>query len=206
MEYIPMLSKKNKYKLVGERVLHGSEKCLLIDLGSRDRILEKYLPSEVQYIASDIIPGQDVVVNLEFPLPFADHSIDVVVCLDVLEHLENIHLAYAELLRVTRKKLFISLPNLTCLSKRIEFLITGNLGGKYDLLPSHQGDRHRWLTSYDQLCSFITYPAINCGASITQWDIVSGFNRLHWLLSFLPISSALKTFTVLFELEHNLHQ
>jgi len=44
-------------------------------------------------------------------LPFADGSFDLVMCLEVLEHLESPWLALDELRRVSRRDLLVSVPN-----------------------------------------------------------------------------------------------
>lgn len=44
-------------------------------------------------------------------LPFADHSFDVVMCCEVLEHLDNPAAAIAELRRVARRALVLSVPH-----------------------------------------------------------------------------------------------
>ena len=44
-------------------------------------------------------------------LPFADRSMDAVLCLEVLEHLERPQLALAELARVARHRVILSVPH-----------------------------------------------------------------------------------------------
>lgn len=46
-----------------------------------------------------------------FKLPFKNRSFDLVICLEVLEHLKTPQKALTELIRVTRKRLIISVPN-----------------------------------------------------------------------------------------------
>lgn len=46
-----------------------------------------------------------------YKLPYKNDSFDLVVCTEVLEHLENPKKAYRELLRVSRKYVLISVPN-----------------------------------------------------------------------------------------------
>lgn len=46
-----------------------------------------------------------------YDLPYKDNSFDLVVCTEVLEHLEDPTKALAELLRVTRKHVILSVPN-----------------------------------------------------------------------------------------------
>ncbi|MGB0384221.1 MAG: methionine biosynthesis protein MetW [Ardenticatenaceae bacterium] len=196
-----MLTWKSKYQLVGEQVAGISG--TLIDVGARDRILHKYLPNELTYRSADVVPGHDLLWNLEEPIESPNEAHDIVVALDVLEHLEQIHQAYKELLRITRHKLFISLPNMTGLAFRWDFLTTGRLSGKYDLLPEHQGDRHRWLTSYPQACTFIYHHAQVANCTVKQYDILFGYGRAHNLVARLPLPPALRTYTILFEITKN---
>jgi hypothetical protein len=190
--------RQSKYQLVGQQAagLTGT----LVDVGARDRILKEYLSPGLNYLSADITCGHDLQWNLEEPIPAPDNAYDVVVALDVLEHLEHIHRAYLGLLRITQHKLFVSLPNMTCLSSRLQFFGTGRLGGKYDLLPQHQGDRHRWLTSYPQICTLIHSYAQAAGCIVAQYDILTGYSRLHELISRLPLPGALRAYTVLFEI------
>lgn len=46
-----------------------------------------------------------------YKLPYKDNSFDVVICSEVLEHLEDPSAALEELKRVTKKYLFLSVPN-----------------------------------------------------------------------------------------------
>ena len=192
-----MLTWQSKYQLVGQQL--DGVSGTLVDVGARDRVLQQYLPSSLNYLSADIVAGHDFLWNLEEPLNVEDNSYDVVVALDVLEHLENIHQAYQELLRVMRWKLFVSLPNMTCLSWRFLFLKKGYLSGKYDLLPQHQGDRHRWLTSYLQICEFINYHAQAVNAVVKRYDIVAGYDQYHNFIARLPLPLRLRTYTLLFE-------
>jgi SAM-dependent methyltransferase len=77
-------------------------------------------------------------------LPFEDESFDVVLCLDVLEHVEILSQAkaLAEVARVTRRggRLLFSVPNLAHLHSRIRFLLTGQLT-RTSAVERHPGDR-----------------------------------------------------------------
>ena len=46
-----------------------------------------------------------------YDLPYKSNSFDLVICTEVLEHLENPKKAYRELIRVSRKYILISVPN-----------------------------------------------------------------------------------------------
>ena len=102
------------------------------------------------YIGTDLVPGKDVVqCDLEKGLPqFETNSYDVVVALDVLEHLENCHALLEDMMRVARKTVYISLPNMYYLSFRLRFLFKGHLSGKYAFPVEKILDRHRWVLSF----------------------------------------------------------
>ena len=55
----------------------------------------------------------DITLNLDEikKIPLDNKSFDAVVALDVLEHLENFHLILDEMNRLSKKYIFISLPN-----------------------------------------------------------------------------------------------
>lgn len=191
-----MITRKSKYQLVGQQL--RDESGVLVDIGARDRVLHGYLPPHLDYRSADVIEGHDYIFNLEKPLVVEDQAFDYVTALDVLEHLENIHDAFNELIRITRKKLFVSLPNMTCLSFRLHFFRHGQLSGKYDLLPEHQGDRHRWVTDFHQSSAFIHHHA--APYQVRQYNIVSGYGLIQNICSRLPLSPALRTYTQLFEI------
>jgi len=86
-----------------------------------------------------------------------------VAALDVLEHVEAAHAAFGELMRLARRMVFISLPNMNSLKYRARYLFAGRLNGKYFLLPKHQGDRHRWLPVYADIYPFIILNAARAG-------------------------------------------
>jgi hypothetical protein len=190
-----------KYDIVGDR----TQDCrgTLLDLGARDRVLRSYLHPDLNYQSADQCPGHDFQWNLEQPLDCADNAFDVVVALDVLEHLECIHQAFDEMLRIARSRVYVSLPNMACLSFRMHFLRHGRLAAKYALLPDHQGDRHRWLTSYLQMTTFVNHLSTRAGWSVRQFDVAGDravYGRWFHLVRWLPLSPAAKTHTTVFEI------
>jgi hypothetical protein len=174
---------RGKYRTVSKYLEETGAKGSLLDVGARDRILLEFLPStRFDYMSADLGSGHDFQLNLEQPLPFRTGAFDYVVALDVLEHLENIHQAFRELVRVMRRSAVIALPNLAVDSKRKRFLETGRLGhGKYDLLPDHQGDRHRWVTVYPDMERFIAENSAKCGVTVEAVfeEIEGGPEELH---------------------------
>lgn len=128
----------------------------LLDAGCRTKALEPLLKNCNQYFGTDLIAGEGVLqCNLEEKLPFDDSSYDIVTALDVLEHLNNPHEALAELFRIARKAVIISLPNMYYLKFRIDFMLGKGLSGKYRFPPNPVLDRHRWVLSYSESVQFI---------------------------------------------------
>jgi SAM-dependent methyltransferase len=66
--------------------------------------------------------------DLNEGLPYPDEHFDYVVCLEVIEHMENPLAICRELKRVLRKggRLFISTPNILSLRSRVKFLLDGS--------------------------------------------------------------------------------
>jgi SAM-dependent methyltransferase len=62
-------------------------------------------------VARDRVAGIEWVGGSAQDLPFADGSFDTVVCLEVLEHLDDPARALAELARLARASLVLSVPN-----------------------------------------------------------------------------------------------
>ncbi len=57
------------------------------------------------------LPGLDISVQDIYRLPWADSSFDLVLCTEVLEHLAEPDRALAELVRVARRDLVVSVPH-----------------------------------------------------------------------------------------------
>lgn len=190
---VHVFTRQDKYSTVAKAV--QGRTGTLLDVGARDRILSKMLDTRaIQYFSADLGPGHDYQFNLEETLPLPDRSFDFVVALDVLEHVEHTHQAFHELARLARQDLIIALPNIASLPRRWSFLWHGHLGTqKYDLLPEHQGDRHRWLTVYSQINAFIQHNAATAGLTVSaifeEFDNVRfarplaalGLSRNGWL-------------------------
>ena len=138
-------------KLNGDKVL---------DIGCREMILKKYLEGNFNYLGLDYISKKlnatDFINhNLEKGIPNNLDNIDIVVALDVLEHIENIHDVYKEFFSITNKTVVVALPNMAYYKFRINFLIKGVLSGKYIFTENKILDRHRWIPNCQTIDKFI---------------------------------------------------
>lgn len=150
-----------------EAILSGS----VLDVGCDQAPLRTFLTQKgIAYVGIDISGAPDIKVNLERGgLPFVNRSFYTVVCTDVLEHLEQIHLICDEICRVAQKYVIISLPN-NWYSFLVSFLQNDIwLRDKFYGLPLDKPtDRHRWFFGYSQAQSFLAEHASRNGFSVVQ--------------------------------------
>jgi len=79
-----------------------------------------------QWALSEQIPYQQC--NLNAGLPYPDESFDYVICLEVIEHVENPFALCREMKRILRSggRVFVSTPNILNMKSRVRFLLEGN--------------------------------------------------------------------------------
>lgn len=157
---------EDRYKPALSLVKHNFKNVL--DVGCGKKILKKYLSGNIYYQGIDAEEGEDVIsFNLEKGIPFKNESFDIVFCLDVLEHLDNPQFLLEEILRVAKKEVIISLPNMYHWMFRLMFC-SGKMPGHYDFSSQKVNDlrRHKWLTSYSQSVEFIKSNAKNYNVDV----------------------------------------
>lgn len=136
-----------------DKVISGK----ILDVGSRDNTIQNVLKKDCVLVDKNnpALPPFDW--EKEF-LPFPDKSFDTVVCLDTLEHINDIHRSFQDLLRVSRGHVIISLPN--CWRKTIKKFLRGyGSGASYGLPPEKPFDRHKWFFNTEDAVNFIAYNA-----------------------------------------------
>jgi len=131
--------------------------------GGGQKNLLKYI-RPTKYLEIDITGAPDLIFDLEkdYPLPMPDGSAETVVCTDVLEHLDELHRVFKELLRISCKYVIISVPNALTeirpyLSRKV-YSGSAGVGGyevgkfsKFYGLPTYKPcDRHKWFFSYTE--------------------------------------------------------
>lgn len=174
----------------------------VLDVGCDTRQLASVLPEHIAYYGIDIGGDPHEIVDLEsaHPLPFADASYDVIVCLDVLEHLESIHRTIDELCRISSHTVIITLPNpihsaCSYIAKALlPFRKTRGFGAHarfYGIPHEIPADRHRWFFSYTDAVSFIEARARRNGYRLAKIETDLDYPhtsyklRVRWLLSHL---------------------
>ena len=161
-------------KLNGDKVL---------DIGCREMILKEYLEGKFNYLGLDYISKKSntsdfINHNLERGIPDNLNNIDIIVALDVLEHIENIHDVYKELFSITNKTLVVALPNMAYYKFRLNFLTKGVLSGKYLFSENKIIDRHRWIPNYQSINRFIINNTPS-NFTIKTYDYIAERKRNH---------------------------
>jgi len=158
----------------------------LLDVGCRDGVLKKYVESLVGYCGLDLCcEGADgrlnCLGNLEQGLPFKNGSYDFVVALDCLEHLNDLQAGAEELLRIARKAVIITLPNMAYVNQRMAFFVCGRFAtNKYSLIYnrcSRLDDRHRWVTVLPETDAFMQQLAASQHVSLQRSRIYASRKR-----------------------------
>ena len=170
----------NRTEFVAKKLgnLNGDK---ILDLGCRNMILKKYLNGNFIYKGLDYISEKSTDIdfinhNLEKGLPNNLETVDSIVALDVLEHIENIHYVYSELFSKVTKLVIIALPNMGYYKFRFNFLFTGVLSGKYIFSDNKTLDRHRWIPNYQTIDKFI-HKNTPLGWNIKNYDYVAERKR-----------------------------
>lgn len=117
----------------------------VLDVGCDEAHLKRLVPG-IRYTGVDVGGTPDIAIDLEATerLPFDDRAFDTVLCSDVLEHLDNLHRVFGELVRVTRQHLVISLPNNWTNARRA--IERGKGAFAFYGLPAEKPrDRHKWF-------------------------------------------------------------
>lgn len=127
----------------------------VLDIGSDAGVIKAHLGPE-KVTGVDLNPAADITINLDEveQLPFEDGQFKTVLCLDVLEHLENLHRIMAEAVRVSSRWVLISLPN-PWASARLRIARGKGSIVHYGLPLEPTQDRHRWFFSCGEALDFL---------------------------------------------------
>ncbi len=127
----------------------------VLDVGCDKAVLKSLVPG-IDYLGVDVEGTPDLILNLEEidELPFTTSQFDCVVCADVLEHLDNLHFVFGELVRVCGGHLILSLPNNWANARRAIERGYGTIG-HYGLQIQKPVDRHKWFFNLQEASQFM---------------------------------------------------
>ena len=146
MKKIIHLKKFDRYdfaKYALEKTLVGAKKEIVFDVGALDARLKNSLSNfNIEYKAFDLYPSKGVYQwNLEEKLDAKFGKADIVILLDVLEHLFNPEICLNNIKNILKSSgyLILSVPNPNYSIGRIKFLFTSKLHKfkKKDLNDNH---------------------------------------------------------------------
>ncbi len=140
----------------------------VLDVGCDQSPLRELVP-DIEYTGTDIGGNADVLLDFEKVerLPFDDNQFDSVICCDVLEHLDNLHFIFGELVRVTKSNLIISLPNCWAAARQPVGRGRGYFG-HYGLPFDRPADRHKWFFSLTDAVDFLEEHAMRNGLLVSE--------------------------------------
>lgn len=159
----------------------------VLDVGADEGYLESSLPSSVQYTGIGLGGSNSNIVKIDLEkesMSFEHNSFDCVLCLDVLEHLDNLYEMLDELFSISRKYIIISLPNpwkgfLASFRKKyspqqaIKF---------YGFPIKRPMDRHKWFFSPTEASNLISSKAMENNYSIVEYFMENSVESDPFLL------------------------
>lgn len=155
IDYVTFRERADRSRYIAHRFGKYLKESVL-DVGCDKALLRTLLPSEVRYTGVDVGGTPDITLDLDVAgkLPFADRSFATTVCSDVLEHLDNLHVIFAELERVSQKYIVVSLPNNWANARRPIERGYGAIA-HYGLPSTRPSDRHKWFFGFTEALAFL---------------------------------------------------
>ena len=155
-ELIAFPARINRTEFVAKRFAEYLKESIL-DVGCYEAPLREILGKNI-YTGIDMVGKPDINFDLDSgaPLPFEDESFKSVTCIEVLEHLDNLHFMFSELVRVSQEYIIISLPN-SWREARCPIERGKGHFAHYGLPGSKTKDRHRWFFNISEAKKFSKY-------------------------------------------------
>lgn len=183
----------HKMAFVGKYLERQNRDARIVDLGCGEGVLvEEYRKRGFDIVGVDYNYASDCVLRGDITkLDFEDASLDLVMALDVIEHLdfEQQEKAICEIRRVLRPegRALLTIPNLAHFASRVTFALTGKLL-RTSTIDRHKGDRP--IAEYIELCRthglellnrrglFPTFPLISVLTYLAPSRVV-GLHKLY---------------------------
>ncbi len=127
----------------------------VLDVGCDEAHIRRLIPG-IEYTGIDVSGHPDQVIDLETMdcFPFDDNAFDCVICTEVLEHLDNLHVIFGELIRLSDQYVILSLPNCWDTARRKITRGKGRLK-HYGLPLEPPADRHKWFFNFSEALAFL---------------------------------------------------
>ncbi len=182
-----------------------AESKKILDVGSDYNTLKKIVGNKV--LGVDLYGEPDITIDFEKDKleQFKDNSFDLVVCTEVLEHLDNLHAMADELWRVSRRYIVVSLPNCLSLFAKWNVVRHGTVSKYYGLPFERPEDRHRWLFTYRDIDRFFEHFAARHKCHIKRKFLQCNYaptlkgRLMRLLVAGLSLDSASQSYWVLLE-------
>jgi len=177
VEHFGYWGREEKARHVARRYRKYISKSLL-DIGcDKKQLCDALADPHLRYVGVDRFPPADICIDLEKEsIPVKDAEFHTVVCLDVLEHLENIHKVFPEIVRCSNRYIIVSLPN-NWFGVYDHMLRGYGIPRFYGLPEDYPPDRHHWFFNFDDADHFLKCGAEKCGLSVVErvaeWRIPS---------------------------------
>lgn len=114
------------------RSLPSNQTYTLLDIGAGVRDIKKFLPKNIKYLSLDCTSNtkHDITLDLNKGsdgnghIPIASNNIDIILCLETLEHLQNPQKTMDEIIRISKDDawIFLSMPNEYNFWLRLQYL------------------------------------------------------------------------------------
>lgn len=182
-----------------------SQSRSILDVGCDYNTLKHLLGTKVTGVDLYGDPDYKVDFEKEKLSRFKDEEFDMVVCTEVLEHLENLHEMINEIFRVSNKYVLISLPNCADFFTRINIFFTGNIGKFYGFPQEKPEDRHRWFFSHINIEDFFKAYAQKNNHKILRRFLICNYSGswkgslVRFFIRVFNINSAGQSYWILIE-------
>jgi 2-polyprenyl-3-methyl-5-hydroxy-6-metoxy-1,4-benzoquinol methylase len=189
---------KNKF----DKYIQKSPKIL--DVGCFDNDLKKIAGNKVFGIDICGAPDKNMDLEKESLSSFSDNSYGLVVCTEVLEHIDNFYEVLDDIKRVSEKYILISLPNCANIWKILK-IITSRTEKFYGLPKEKPEDRHKWFFSWKELDEFFESYCQKNNLKIKEKFLHFNYSSsikgklIKFFLKIFPIKSFAQSYWILIE-------
>ena len=148
-------TRKQRTVWVSKHFNHLFKETKILDVGCDEAPLRKLIGKE-NYTGIDFTGKPDIKINLEAikKLPFKAQAFDTVICIEVLEHLDNLHQISKDIFRVSNNHVLISLPN-CWRDARVKIQRGRGTIAHYGLPLKRPLDRHKWFFTASEANNFL---------------------------------------------------